>query len=213
MRMLSNRSIAWRYIKAFFVALAIIVAFLFIVWARAFYGSMESYEQGEKLYSQGEYLGAVTQFDRSLHWYTPFNPYIEKSAGTLWRTSEEAEKRGDVRLAVIAIRTLKRGFIAARSFYVPGKHWIERSDKRLQHLLNEPVDNTILDDPLVRGPDVWWSLVGLIGFLGWIGSGLAFIISRNNRSQEVSNLSFARIKWIMIYGFSWLLWIVGMMRA
>ena len=151
--------------------------------------------QGEAHFTANQYIKAITFFDRSIHWYTPFNPYVRKSAERLWEISKDAQKRGDIRLALIATRTIRRGFIAERSFYTPGRDWIEKCDLRIYELLKldqdrkgdlkgEKIDiDTVLKDPQVRGPDILWTIVLLAGLLGWIGSAIGFIMSQFRTSK------------------------------
>lgn len=212
-------------LKVVFMITATTGIVLVIIWARAFYGSMNSFEQAEALLSKGEYVRAISYYDRSLHWYAPFNPFVDKSAEMLWKISEQAQKDGDIRLAMIAVKTLRRGFVAARSFYVPGKVWVERCDDRVQALLmlqqhgdgdapgKEMADSSVLESPEAKGPDVLWSLVLLAGFLGWIGSAMAFIISGRGGPQQVKWPEFARLKWMVLCVLFWFVWIVGMMKA
>ena len=199
--------------------------FLLMVWARAFYGSVQSYNEGEARMKKGEYITAVTFFDRSLHWYTPFNPYITKSAENLWRISELAEEAGDTRLAIIAARTLKRGFISARSFYVPGKEWIKRCDGRIDDLMETFIleggnaekkvigKNSVPDSAETNAPDVLWSLLLIVGFLGWIGTAIGLIISPFRADSEKGIFNFSTLKWIVLWAAFFALWIFGMMKA
>jgi hypothetical protein len=122
--------------------------------------------QGEAHFTANQYIKAITFFDRSIHWYTPFNPYVRKSAERLWEISKDAQKRGDIRLALIATRTIRRGFIAERSFYTPGRDWIEKCDLRIYDLLKieqhrtdvlkgEEIEQvSVFEDPQVKGPDI-----------------------------------------------------------
>lgn len=89
-------------IKKTYMILGLIAIFLIMVWARAFYGSMKAYHQGEIYLKGKQYIKAITFFDRSIHWYTPFNPYVRKSAERLWEIGNYAEGQGDIKLALIA---------------------------------------------------------------------------------------------------------------
>ena len=184
-----------RQLKIIFVATILIVIFLIMVWARAFYGSMQAYQKGELYLKEGQYIKAITFFDRSMHWYAPLNPYVRKSAQHLWKISKTSRKNGDIRLSLIAVRTIKRGYLAARSFYSPGRKWIEKCDLRIQELLmieegrkssekEGGLADSMFKETEVKAPHVMWSIVLLIGLLGWIGSVLIFIMSRFQVSQE-----------------------------
>ena len=214
-----------RNLRILFISVALIVVFLFMVWARVFYGSMQACREGEIHLQKAQYIKAITFFDRSMHWYTPFNPYVHKSAEYLWKISMDAEAKGDIRLALIAARTIRRGFVSARSFYLPGRDWIEKCDLRIYALLKieqEKNDNlteekilkgSVFDDPQVRGPDILWSIILLGGLLGWIGSAIRFIISGFQTSQEARLFSLSNFKWIVLWVVFFTIWVIGMMRA
>ncbi|MFH1350087.1 MAG: hypothetical protein ABII26_04035, partial [Pseudomonadota bacterium] len=202
-----------------------IALFLCIVWGRAFYGSMRSYHEGEKYLSQQKYIKAITFFDRSIHWYTPFNPYIEGSVERLWEIGIHAEKEGDIRLALIAFQTIRGGFIAARSFFSPGKSWIEKCQLKIEEIVKrtekqredrEGLDASVKDHlPIQRivTPGPLWSGVVEIGFLGWIGGVIGFIIFGVGRKEKVLNYKVHFLTWMAITAFFFTLWIVGMMKA
>ncbi len=211
--------------SAILAGFALIIILLAMVWVRTFYGSMKTYQKGEIHFKANQYINAITFYDRSIHWYTPFNPYVHKSARHLWEISMDAQARGDIRLALIAVKTIKRGFVAARSFYTPGRDWIEKCDIRMSELLKfeqgkknhlkreGKVEVLLLDNPQVKGPDILWSIILLIGLLGWIGSAIGFIISRFRTSNPSGLLSFSNFKWVLFWAVFFAIWIVGMMKA
>jgi len=216
---------AYHYFKWIAIIILIIGILLVVIWARAFYGSMKAFDQGEDFLAKGEPIRAVTYYDRSLHWYAPFSPYVSRSAERLWQISEQAERNGDCRLAMISVKTLRRGYMAARSWWLPGKNWIARCDRRERELLalkqtgsektlrSDFVKGSIFDNPQVRRPDVLWSVVGLAGFLGWIGSAAAFILSVKEGSWFTGQAGSSRVKWIVLCAVFWIVWIVGMIKA
>ena len=213
------------YFKPILFATVIVGVLLLMVWARAFYGSMQAFREGEACLNAGRLVEAITCFDRSIHWYTPFNPYVRRSAERLWKISEDAEKKGDQRLALIALRAIRRGFMGAVSFYTPGKEWIEKTDARIDELLRMTQDRRgrpeggdgreirLPDSLRPTGPDPLWSIVLLAGFLGWTGSVIAFILSRVRSDGGSSLLSFQTLRWILIWACCFSAWIVGMMKA
>ena len=199
--------------------------FLALVWVRAFYGSMKNCREGQAFFEKERFIKAITFFDRSLHWYTPFNAYVTKSAEGLWQISKRAEAKGDIRLSLMAARTLRRGFVAARSFYTPGKDWIKRCDERIGELLmiqrkqmgkvetGEIQQNAILDHPQVRGPNVLWSLILIAALLGWIGSALVLIFPRFGAEKKRKSVGIFNVKWVITFAFFWFIWLLAMMRA
>jgi len=214
-----SRSIRRNLILTLVLALVI----LLLVWARAFYGSVKDYEKGEELLQKNQPIRAVTYFDRSIHWYTPLNPYVEKSARRLWEIGQKAEQQGDSKVALIAYRTLRSAFYSARHFTTPGQEWIEKCETRINHLTTIEGKSEIKDDDGTPGirqqtpgdsdPDVFWSVVLEIGFLGWIGSMIAFIFTWRHSSKDRRKRLWRGYQWVVLAVGFFALWITGMFRA
>jgi hypothetical protein len=192
-----------------------------LVWIRAYYGSMRAYEQAEGYLAKHQQIKAITFLDRSIHWYTPLNPYVAKSAQRLWEICEQAEQRGDVQLALIAARTIRRGFLGVRSFYVPGKDWINRCDKKIAALMSKALgDQDVNGDSAVASstqqvpePDLFWTLILEVGLLGWIGSTIGFLMHGMTKGQTPMLRSRPAKFWGIMLIMFYTLWILGMVKA
>ena len=206
-------------------AVLMVVVFLAMVWLRAFYGSMKAYEEGEKHFEQNQTVQAITFFDRSIHWYTPYNPYVEKSAEKLWEIGERGQRDGDIRLALIAFRAIRGGFYSARSFYTPGENWIRMSEQKIHELEEIETAQKGLEGKAKTGVPIWernqevpgpnpvWSVVVVLSFLGWVGSILAFIPCAFGPKKQGSPRSTHGLPWLGIAAVFYALWIIGMFRA
>jgi len=206
--------------------LGLITIMLLMVWARSFYGSMKAYNKGESYLKENQYIKAITFFDRSIHWYTPFNPYVERSAERLWNIGKYAEQKGDTKLALIAFRTIRGGFYSTHSFYKPGREWIKKCDMRIKQLmeLEEPKKGTLdsskvkrrrylSDRPKDPNPSIFWTIFLEIGFLGWIGSVIGFIMFPMRRKEETEFSTFSFLLWMGLIIVFFVFWIIGMMKA
>jgi hypothetical protein len=210
--MKNSRAKSLRVAGKVIVALAIILT---ILWVRAFYGAMESYKKGEILLKKGETVRAITFFDRALHWYAPLNPYVEKAALKLWAIGENAEKTGDKRLALIAYDSIRNAFYGDTHFVTPGKNWIRKVDSKLASLRrNEAKKGEIQEPKILSGkspyPAPFWSVMVVIGFLGWIGGLIGLIVGTFRLG------GFRGGKGIVWLGFAvlcFILWIAGMVKA
>ena len=203
----------------------LVVIGLTMVWARAFYGSMQAYHQGEAYLNENQYIKAITFFDRSIHWYTPFNPYVRQSAERLWEIGLKAEQKGYIRISLIAVRAIRRGFYAARSFYGPGKDWIRKCDVKINDLMRIEQDKSetrgspnSLDKPTpmnqeATSPASLWSIVVVSAFLGWIGSVIGFIMFACKGDRKVRLLAYPGLAWASLALIFFALWLVGMMKA
>ena len=212
-----------RRMPLWFLVPLLAAVLLAVVWGRVLWGGYRAYEQGMRHIENDETVAAVTYFDRSLHWYAPFNPWVNASAERLWEIGEEAESTGDTRLALIAYRTIRRGFYAARSVYQPGRDWIRRSEERIARLTREPDGSSMSVEgkggshplPLqeTRDPNVFWSIVVVVGLLGWIGFAVGFITAQWGPWRQ--GTSWFHRRWFLGGGFflCLLLWFLGMMKA
>jgi hypothetical protein len=204
-----------KLLKTVSLILVVILLFFVVVWARALYGARESYHKGEAFLKEGDTIRAITFFDRSIHWYTPLNPYVEKAALKLWAIGEEAEKAGDKRLALIAYESIRNGFYGDTHLVTPGRKWIRKVDSKLAGLRRGEAEKGKTSQPEAFSgkspyPDPFWSVVVVIGFLGWIGSLIGLIVVTFKRGGVRTGNG---IIWL---GFSFLcfvLWVAGMVKA
>ncbi len=209
--MQSNSTLGRRLVSSVILkAASVAVLLLFVLWGRVFYGSMQDYKTAETLLKENQTIRAITYFDRSLHWYAPLNPYVERSAKRLWEIGERAEQEKDPRMALIAYESIRNGFYGASHVFRPGKDWIQRAESKirfLSSLMGTGESTAAKKDPQ---PDVLWSVVVVIGFLGWVGSLLGLILVLFRQGEVRGS------KGIFWFGFSFLcfiLWLVGMTKA
>jgi hypothetical protein len=214
-----------RYVSRIIAVLALIVIGLTMVWARSFYGSMRAYEKGETYLKENQVIRAITFFDRSMRWYTPFNPYVEKSAERIWEIGERGERDGDTKLALIAFRTIRGAFIAASHFKTPGEAWIEKCESRIKTLAGNEVVKEASARDAERSrkvipknqksppPDTFWSVIVGISFLGWVGSVIAFIVLGLRPTVESKSFISRITPWVPLAVLFFVLWIVGMLKA
>lgn len=195
---------------------------LLAVWGRALYGAYANYEQGMELLQNRVYVRAITYFDRSLHWYTPFSPYAERSARQLWKIGEAAEARNERNLALIAYRAIRRGYYAARSFYQPGRTWIDRSEEKIRKLASLPHaqerpsssgKSGIPAKGRVEDPQALWSLAAVLGWFGWLGAVAGFIMAHWGPWRERHSFLGRRLWWAGAFFSFFAVWVVAMMQA
>ncbi|MFH2013090.1 MAG: hypothetical protein ABIJ37_10375 [Pseudomonadota bacterium] len=199
---------------------------LLIVFSRVFYGSITEYKKAEAAYSNSDYETALIHYERTVHWYTPFNKNVSRAAIRLWEIGNRAENEGNIPLALRAYRSLRSGFYSVRSVYTPGKEWIAKCDERLSTLVAKtgefpsryrdiPFENkkkmvikTLKKNP---APDVFWSIVLEIGFIGWIGCVIGYIFRVFTGEKGFNGKRALFWGGFIIIFYS--MWIVGMMRA
>jgi hypothetical protein len=120
------------------VVIAIIAVAL--VWWDTYSRQQEQFLKGETARGRGNPIVAMAAYEASIHMYTPGSSTVEKAAGRLWAMGEDFEKRNDRERALIAFRSLRSSFYAARGFTLPGKSWIDRCDKKIAKLVSKDND-------------------------------------------------------------------------
>jgi hypothetical protein len=194
------------------------VLLLLILWLRVFYGSMEDYKTGETLLKENQTIRAITYFDRSLHWYAPFNPYLERAAIRLWEIGEKAQKEGDLRMARIAFESIRNASYGATHVFTPGREWIKRTESRIDRLAagaSHGDDGSADSWSPKKGhyPHPLWSVAVVFGFLGWVGSVLGFISTLLRNDQSNKRVRPRILLWLSLIVACGALWFVGMVMA
>lgn len=199
--------------------------FFFLIYSKIYLSSRSEFNTAEIALSNEDYLSAMTHYERAVLWYLPIGGYAERSAERLWEIAVIMEEI-DKKQALKAYRLLRSAFIASRSFYTPGKSWIDRSDQKIAGLMAEEPDYSeedrnksieqkteealaILKQPIK--PDPLWSVVLEIGFFGWVAGALLFIFRAFHSGQQM--IIKRGLFWGGIVIFFYALWILGMMKA
>jgi tetratricopeptide (TPR) repeat protein len=116
----------------------IVVAFvcLVLIWANTYYRQRAQFQKGEAALKSGDYIAAIAGYESAIHMYTPGSSLVDESAQKLWAIGTAFERGGDLRRALIAYRSLRSSFYAARGLYTPGQQWIARCDRKIAELLD-----------------------------------------------------------------------------
>ena len=116
------------------VAVIALIA-LILIWGVTGWRQWRQFTKGEEAHAAGDPIGAIAGYEASLHMYTPASPLVERAAGRLWDLAGELEQQGEREKALIAYRSLRSSFYAARGFTTPGLGWIERCDAKIAALV------------------------------------------------------------------------------
>lgn len=199
---------------------------LLMVIVKVYYRSFDEFKKGEEAFTNLNLSEAITHFERSIHWYTPFNKYVADSAKRLWEIGEKAEKQNDTQLALLAYRSLRSSFYAVRSFYTPYKEWINKCDEKISSLVasqDTPFESEkkksfdqrkaealkILKTD--RAPHVGWSIFLEIGFVGWVTCTIMFILKVFTGEKGFKGRK--ALFWGPFIILFYAMWIIGMMKA
>ncbi len=172
------------YRKVFLVVFAAIM----LLAGRVVFRQASNFRQAEGYFAAHNWKLAIRQYDTAMHFYVPFSPFTERAAGRLWQIGRMFEAQGRPDWALIAYSSIRSSFYGVRSFYTPGRRWIERCDNKIaaldtQMLIKEGAIRpeeaagerrkymAIFRDD--RAPSVFWSVAAEAGFCGWVVSAIA----------------------------------------
>ncbi|MBI2059640.1 MAG: hypothetical protein HYT87_07710 [Nitrospirae bacterium] len=169
---------------------------------------------------------AMDHYERAIKWYVPRVGYVPRSLEKLWEIGERMEAAGERLYARKSYEKLRSALYAVRSTYTPYPEWIERCDGKISTLMAmEPPYSE--DDKrksfeqrkeehykLLKkdyAPDVFWSIVAVSGFFGWIGCVFGFIWFAMEESGKLRRRR--ALGWSGAFVLCYALWIVGLLRA
>lgn len=115
--------------------LVIAILAVLLIWGITWCRQWRQFKQGEEALAGNNLIAAIAGYESAIHMYTPLSPLVESSAEKLWEITQLCETRGDLERALIACRSLRSSFYAARGLYQPGKEWIARCDAKIAELL------------------------------------------------------------------------------
>lgn len=212
--------------KIFITGLTVTLVVFFIMLGKVFYLQHGHFKKGEGYSKESNLKLAIREYDLAMHMWTPWSPYIERSAEKLWQIGEMYEEEGKPDWALIAYSSIRSSFYASRSFFTPGKDWIKRCDGKIASLNVR----LLLEDGIIKeddasserekflhvlttddAPDVLWSALAEVGFLGWIGS-VVFIILKGFESNGSLRRRYAAYG-ALSFASTFALWVVALLRA
>lgn len=195
----------YRYRNIVFLIVSIILPAV-MTFIKVYSRSAKEYHAAEEAYKNGNYLSAIVHYERSIHWYIPVNQYIADSANSLWKIGKIMEKRGDIKMALIAYRSLRSSFYSARSLYTPYREWINRCNDKISTLTAK--SEALTQD---NAPHPWRSIFLEIGFIGWICCTVGLIMNVFNTDESINRRS--ALCWGTSFGIFYTVWIIAMIKT
>ena len=208
------------------IGFEVLILFLILVFAKVSINARNEYQEGDKFFRAKDYTQAIIHFNRAIHWYSPGSKVVTNSIHALWKIGTEAEKQGNVDLALDAFQSITSSLYSARSFYTPHQGWILKCEDRIATIRakqeetrpqNKGIPFEKRKEEILKilrvntEPDVFWSMIVEVGFLGWIGCTIGFIL-RVFIGEKGFNSKRA-VFWGVLILFFYTLWIVAMLRA
>ncbi|QSV47093.1 tetratricopeptide repeat protein [Geobacter benzoatilyticus] len=114
----------------------IAVISLLLIGGNTWWRQRTQFYRGEAALAARDYMAAIAGYEAAIHMYTPGSSLVESSARRLWEMGEGFEQAGDMDRALIAYRSLRSSFYAARWLVQPGKTWIAECDRKIAEILS-----------------------------------------------------------------------------
>lgn len=115
------------------VVIAVIA--ILLIWGNTWQRQRTQFQRGEAALAAGDYISAIAGYEAAIHMYTPGSSLVQTAAERLWALGEAFERGGDPTRALIAYRSLRSSFYAARGLHTPGREWIARCDEKIAMLV------------------------------------------------------------------------------
>lgn len=184
------------------------------------------YKRANTLFAQNKLAEAMTHYERSIQWFLPGLSLQNRAAEGLWNVGEKYEANGDTENALAAYRLLRGAFYSARSFYTPGKTWIDRCNEKIATLMAGQSASSGAEKAKTfaerraenlkilsadKSPRNQWAVLAVIGFFGWIACALLFVVKAISKTGKVS--ARPAIAWIAGFIVFYGLWILGLLNT
>jgi hypothetical protein len=197
-----------------------------MVWVRVFVDSRSHWLSGQAEEQDRNWALAIAEYESSIQLYSPFSPWVSRSAERLFALGRQFEGKGDKEMALLAYRGLRTSFLLARSTYIPGKEWIAKANPRIADLVVAQLLEEERLDPARAGeersrqlalleedrsPKLFWVIVLEIGFFGWIGSVFLFIFRAVKPEGGLEKGWAIRSYGLFLVCFA--AWVIGLLKA
>ena len=202
------------------------ILFILLIFAKVTINARNEYQEGDKFFRAKDYTQAIIHFNQAIHWYSPGSKAVTNSIHALWKIGTQAESQENFDLALDAFQSISSSLYSARSFYTPHQEWIAKCEDRIATIRTKQEESRSQNKGIPfekrkedilkilrmkTSPNIFWSVILEIGFLGWIGCAIGFIF-RVFIGEKGFNPKRAFFWGTLILLF-YALWIVGMLRA
>jgi hypothetical protein len=212
-------------VRGLLCGLMLALCLLSAVVVRVVTSSASELQIADQQRARGDLEAAVVHYRRAARWYAPGSPYHVRALGHLGAIGAEAERHGDLELALCAYRAIRAAIMSSRSWYVPESVRLRAADERIASLMATqpppPMDAGKSREQLRRehlallqanpDPSVAWTAVLLLGFASWLGGACAFVLRAIDDEDRFIQREVWRWSSVIIVGFG--LFVLGMSLA
>lgn len=186
----------------------------------------DHFVSAENYYGASQWKLAIREYDDVMHAYSPWSPYIERSAERLWSMGKMFEKEDKPMWAVDAFSAIRSSFFASRSFYTPGKRWIEKCDEEIAGLDVKMLikDGSVKPEEAAaekarllyvmkvdREPAPGWAMAAEASFFGWVASVLFMIFRGFDEGGRLR--SRPALYGFFAFALSFGVWVISLLKA
>lgn len=167
---------------------------------------------------------ALVHYRRAARWYAPGSGYVARSLDALARLGALAERQGDLPRALEAHRAIRSAILGARSFYTPHADRLAAANRHLARLSAAVQGEKQGAEARAKleawhlaalrrdtAPSVGWSVLAVLGFLGWVSAAFVFIYRAITPEDQLLNRP--ALIWGGVILVCLLLWLLGLSQA
>lgn len=201
------------------------LALLGVVYGRVLFESRREWQEGRQWLAKDDPDEAIVHYRRAALWYAPINPWCGAALDGLAAIAKRAERRGETERALAAWRAVRGSILGTRSFYTPTPGRLRTANRHIAALMAKQPrpaqdigksERALAREHLVLlerddSPSVFWSIVLLAGFFGWVGAAFAFIYRGLDAEGRLVRPLAARWGSVVVVGIA--VWILGMVMA
>ncbi len=209
--------------------LMILIAILVLSYStviKIYLNAEREYNLANTLFAQNNLLEAMTHYERSIQWFLPGLSLQDRAAQGLWNVGEKYEAKSDTENALAAYRLLRGAFYSSRSFYTPGKTWIDRCNEKIATLMaGRPTSSEAEKTKTFaerraenlkilsaeKSPRNPWAVLAVTGFFGWIACAVLFIMKAFTKTGKIQGRP--AVSWIAGFIVFYGLWILGLLNT
>jgi hypothetical protein len=185
----------------------------------------KEFSTAEELFIKNNYTQAIVHYERAIQWHIPGSSTPALAAEKLWRIGLFYESKNLTDEALKTYRLLRGAFYSTRSFFTPGKKWINLCNEKIAHWMASKPDITnktplsfenrknrfLKNLQADRPPSTFWGILTEVGFFGWVACAALFLI------KAITPTAGLKPKPAIIYSTAFLLfytiWVLGMFNV
>ena len=171
---------------------------------------------------------AIEHFQYALHWHAPFSQSAHEAVEALQEIANQARRDGDRGTELKALRRLRGGILATRSFATDYSDQLPTINLQLAKVT--AVEQLALGGPTIGGrsqseleahhlsllqldpaPDSFWALVVVLAFLSWVSLIVLTITRGFDAALSIQQPFFFRASSGAIVSF--VIWLLALTRA